>query len=411
MKECAEGVNVVKQLKRGLLGVLCLLLLVAYFPSMTIFASGESATTGMVTVGNAQGKVGEEVQITLSFDDSVTIQSLAISEIDYDKNKLELVNGEWNLKNSFIADWNSNGNDDGVLAFAENKTISGKFFTFTFKITEDAKDGDTSITCNVGARAKVSGGSDKVLDITVNEGKVTIETIKQFVSGWKQDAIGWWYQYADGSYPYNCWKLIDNKWYFFNPAGYRVANSWRKDSKGWVYLGADGAMLTNAWCTDSSGWCYVGPDGYAVTNCWKRDSIGWIWLNSNGSMTKSSWIKDAGKWYYLDASGYMVSNSWRKDSKGWVYLGASGVMLTNAWCTDSQGWCYVGADGYAVTNCWKKDSIGWIWLNSNGSMTKSAWIKDGGKWYYLDARGYMVTGRQFIGNKWYNFNSSGVWVG
>lgn len=168
-----------KQLKRGLVSVLIMSLLVAIFPSKTLLALDTNTTIGSVTVGNAQGKTGDEVQVALSFDDPVTIQSLAISEIDYDKNKLELIGGEWNLENAFIADWNSNGNDDGVLAFTENKTISGKFFTFTFKIIEDVNDGDASITCNVGARAKTPSGSDKVLDITVNEGKVTIQAIKK----------------------------------------------------------------------------------------------------------------------------------------------------------------------------------------------------------------------------------------
>lgn len=174
-----QGVSAMKQLKRGLVSVLILSLLVAFFPSKTLFALDTSTTTGTVTVGNVQGKTGDEVQITLSFDAPVTIQSLVISELDYDNNKLELIDGEWNLENAFIADWNSNGNNDGVLAFTENKTISGDFFTFTFKIIEDVNDGDTSVTCNVGARAKVSGGSDKVLDITVNEGKVTIQAIKK----------------------------------------------------------------------------------------------------------------------------------------------------------------------------------------------------------------------------------------
>ncbi len=231
----------------------------------------------------------------------------------------------------------------------------------------------------------------------------------QYHPSYSWNDIEFWLEKDDSMTLRKGWVKLSGKWYFYEN-GVKVKNSWRKDSKGWVRLGEDGAMLTNKWCTDSKGWCYVGADGYAVTNCWKKDSYGWIWLDSEGSMTKNKWLKDGGKWYFLDSNGYMVTNSWRKDSKGWVRLGPDGAMLTNKWCTDSKGWCYVGADGYAVTNCWKKDSIGWIWLDKEGSMTKSQWLYNGGKWYYLDADGYMVTGRQTIGGKVYNFNSSGVWI-
>lgn len=236
------------------------------------------------------------------------------------------------------------------------------------------------------ATEKESHRYDNVLDVDCNE----CGEIREISDGWHQDNNGIWYYFENGN---------------------KVLNDWRQDSKGWVFLGADGAMLTNAWCKDSVGWCYVGADGYAVTNSWKKDSIGWCYLGANGSQVKNDWVYDGGLWYFIDEDGYMVSNQWRQDSKGWVFLGEDGAMLTNAWCTDSQGWCYVGADGYAVTNCWKQDSIGWIWLNGSGSMTKSAWVQDGGNWYYLNANGYMVTGRQLIGGVWYNFNTSGVWVG
>jgi len=60
--------------------------------------------------------------------------------------------------------------------------------------------------------------------------------------GWKQDAAGWWYQNADGSYPANAWKQVNGKWYYFEANGYIAANKW---INGTYYVGSDGAMLTN----------------------------------------------------------------------------------------------------------------------------------------------------------------------
>ena len=46
---------------------------------------------------------------------------------------------------------------------------------------------------------------------------------------WKQDSTGWWYQNADGSYPKSTWQLIDGKYYYFNEAGYMLANTTTPD--------------------------------------------------------------------------------------------------------------------------------------------------------------------------------------
>ena len=208
----------------------------------------------------------------------------------------------------------------------------------------------------------------------------------------------------------NGWVYEGDKWAYYED-GEKLKNCWKLDSIGWCYLGSDGYMRTNSWIMDSQGWCYVGADGYCLTNAWMLDSVGWCYLNSEGRMATNSWILDSVGWCYVGADGYCVTNAWMKDSVGWCYLDAEGRMATNRWVMDSVGWCYVGADGYAVTNCWKQDSHGWCYLNSEGSMTKSAWVLDGGVWYYLDGNGYMVTGGQLIGGTWYNFASSGAWIG
>ena len=69
--------------------------------------------------------------------------------------------------------------------------------------------------------------------------------------GWQQDATGWWWRNADGSYPTSQWKEVNGKWYYFEGSGYMAANKW---IDGIYYVGADGAMYVNT----------TTPDGYQV---------------------------------------------------------------------------------------------------------------------------------------------------
>ena len=76
---------------------------------------------------------------------------------------------------------------------------------------------------------------------------------------WKKNDKGWWYEEADGSYPTNAWKLIKDKWYYFDNVGYMVENRW----VGNYYLGADGAMLVS---TSTPDGYYVGSDGTWISD-------------------------------------------------------------------------------------------------------------------------------------------------
>lgn len=96
---------------------------------------------------------------------------------------------------------------------------------------------------------------------------------------WKRNDKGWWYEEADGSYPTNAWKLIKDKWYYFDGIGYMVENRWI----GNYYLGADGAMLVST----------STPDGYYVdaTGKWVegvRKTVNITKTSGSGTKTGSS---------------------------------------------------------------------------------------------------------------------------
>lgn len=76
-------------------------------------------------------------------------------------------------------------------------------------------------------------------------------------SHWCLDQYGWWYQFADGTYPRNCWQCIDNRWYCFNSSGY-IRYGWIQYNQNWYYCGPDGALLANTRTPDGY---YVGEGG------------------------------------------------------------------------------------------------------------------------------------------------------
>lgn len=62
---------------------------------------------------------------------------------------------------------------------------------------------------------------------------------------WKKNDKGWWYEYADGSYPTSKWLKIDNEWYYFGGDGYAYCNKWVQTDGVWYWLNGDCKMVKN----------------------------------------------------------------------------------------------------------------------------------------------------------------------
>lgn len=77
---------------------------------------------------------------------------------------------------------------------------------------------------------------------------------------WCMDAYGWWYQYANNTWPRACWQCIDGSWYCFDDNGYR-RYGWIYWNDKWYYCGTDGALMANTRTPDGY---YVGSDGVWV---------------------------------------------------------------------------------------------------------------------------------------------------
>ncbi len=134
---------------------------------------------------------------------------------------------------------------------------------------------------------------------------------------WKKSAKGWWYRYADGTYPKNTWARIDGKWYHFEKNGY-MQTGWLKLSGKWYFFKSNGEMAAKEWC---HGY-WLNADGiwtYKYKGSWKHNSKGWWFGDTSGWYAKSKWQKIDGKWYYFDSKGYRVSGTKTISGKIWKF--------------------------------------------------------------------------------------------
>lgn len=225
------------------------------------------------------------------------------------------------------------------------------------------------------------------------------------IAQWVQEAGGWWYRHADGSYTTNNWELIDGKWYYFNGDGWMVTG-WIQLKGIWYYLDpASGAMATG-WKTIGGQSYYFTSDGAMLANGWQQIGSSWYYFNADGARV-TGWIQLKGLWYYLNPSnGAMVTN-WQTISGKQYYFYSDGHMAANTWIGNK----YVDASGAWNPNqpigTWIKQSGRWWYKHYDGSYTRNNWELIEGKWYYFDADGWMVTGWLNLGGTWYYLYSDG----
>ena len=161
---------------------------------------------------------------------------------------------------------------------------------------------------------------------------------------WVQDSRGWWYRYADGSYPKSTWLKYLGKWYHF-------------DSRGYMQTG------------------------------WLKIDGNWYYFNSRGIM-QTGWQKIDGLWYHFDGSGIMQTG-WHEIDGQSYYFKATGAMAAYEWC---KGW-WLNRNGvwtYPYKASWKKDSRGWWYGDTSGWFARNTTITIDGKQYSFDSRGYLI---------------------
>lgn len=117
---------------------------------------------------------------------------------------------------------------------------------------------------------------------------------------WKNYAEGKKYIKETGEACVNEWYKVDDRWYFFDEAGYSV-KGWKLIGSSWYYMDEDGVMQTG-WQKINDVWYYLEDSGAMATG-WKMTAPNqWYYLNADGSMAADTVVD--GK--TLDASGMLV---------------------------------------------------------------------------------------------------------
>lgn len=123
---------------------------------------------------------------------------------------------------------------------------------------------------------------------------------------WTWGARGWWYRYADGTYPTNTSKTIDGQVYRFDADGY-MRTGWVFEQGSWYYHAPSGAQATG-WVLDGVSWYYLTPGTGQMATGWVKDGANWYYLNPANGKMKTGWHYEDGSWYYLKpGSGQMAT--------------------------------------------------------------------------------------------------------
>ena len=162
--------------------------------------------------------------------------------------------------------------------------------------------------------------------------------------GWKQDARGWWYVNADGSYPKDQALTIGGTVYRFDASGY-MRTGWVKDGGSWYYHTGSGAQATG-WLKDGASWYYLNGAGDMATG-WLKDGGSWYYLNLSSGAMATGWVKDGGSWYYLNGAGDMATG-WLKDGASWYYLDPSNGAMATGWLQISGTWYHFSTSGQLI---------------------------------------------------------------
>lgn len=99
--------------------------------------------------------------------------------------------------------------------------------------------------------------------------------VPTYAAGWKSDAKGWWYEYADGTYPKGTWAQLSSdgksSWYCFNSDGYMYSNT-------------------------------ITPDGYFVSASGEWTVLGKAYMDALSSTTKVTHLVSVGSRYNRNES-------------------------------------------------------------------------------------------------------------
>ncbi|RHP42179.1 MULTISPECIES: hypothetical protein [unclassified Clostridium] len=146
--------------------------------------------------------------------------------------------------------------------FVSSITREGEYYFKVRAVNSNNKKGDwyesDYIYVDEDMLARIKAGEFN--NVTNNSGSTAnAPGNTQQQASWIKDNVGWWYRYANGSYPTNGWLQINGQWYCFDSVGY-MRTGWIRAGDGKYYYCdlTNGNMLTNTWTPDNY---YVDASG------------------------------------------------------------------------------------------------------------------------------------------------------
>lgn len=186
------------------------------------------------------------------------------------------------------------------------------------QVTTSAAVSTSSHHHHSSTTTSVSTDKTNTSDTTNNDNKSnTNNNIDK--AGWTQDANGKLYLVKEDGKKTTGWKLLDNKWYFFdNNSGSMVTGWYKSESGDWTFDGKDTV----------GQWFHLDADGKMNTGWFKDTDGSWYFLcdgKNYGALGTSAtgWQQVDGKWYYFNANGVMASDT----LVGGYKLGSDGAWI------------------------------------------------------------------------------------
>ena len=180
----------------------------------------------------------------------------------------------------------------------------------------DSMEGSSDESASTAAYTWTPTSADAVLRVDVRQDPHVVTSVAVTVKAtsdsapaqgtWTWGARGWWYRYADGTFPTNTSKTIDGQVYRFDADGY-MRTGWVFERGSWYYHALSGAQATG-WVLDGVSWYYLTPGTGQMATGWVKDGSHWYYLNPANGKMKTGWHYEDGSWYYLKpGSGQMAT--------------------------------------------------------------------------------------------------------
>ena len=117
-----------------------------------------------------------EFTVLASLKNTGLLRNVGISNIEYDKNVIELVSVKWLVKDALLSDWDDE-NNKGAVVFGDNTDINGVLLQLTFRIVGEVDGVETQVSCDVKAKTIVDG-ADTELTVSVIPSTITFRQLQ-----------------------------------------------------------------------------------------------------------------------------------------------------------------------------------------------------------------------------------------